>query len=123
MAKRERKREKTPLTAKFDAMSSKGIDGAKAIEKEYAKLPRDWSAEERFVNRSFRIRKDIKKWIGEHLGQIYSTSSELSDECAYECKCSPITAYRWLHFWSSRGAPYLIEEQAAGLVLKERPIV
>lgn len=119
---RERKRKNQVKRLESQVSGKTTGEETNAIEKEYAKLPRDWSAEERFVNRSFRIRKDIKKWIGDNLNKVYPTSSELCDECAYDCRCSPVTAYRWLHFWSNPKAPYLIEEQPAGLVLKERPL-
>ena len=33
---------------------------------------RDWSAEERYVNRSIRIRKHVAKWLGKHVGASWT---------------------------------------------------
>ena len=95
----------------------------KAIEKPRSyivrddeKLARDWSAEERFVNRSMRIRRDVKKWLRkqEREGREFETSGMMSDMCGNDCRCSSTAAYRWLHQWSAPNGKFRIEERENG---------
>ena len=72
---------------------------------------RDWSAEERYVNRSIRIRKHVLKWLGEHIGFSYPEMMQMAEQCANEFKpmpCASITAYRWLQQFTRINAPFRI---------------
>lgn len=72
---------------------------------------RDWSAEERYVNRSIRIRKHVLRWLGQHVGFHYTDMMKMAEECANEFKPTPfasITAYRWLQQFSRVNAPFRI---------------
>jgi len=72
---------------------------------------RDWSAEERYVNRSIRIRKHVLKWLGEHVGFSYTEMMRMAEECANEFRpmpCSSITCYRWIQQFTRVNAPYRI---------------
>lgn len=89
-------------------------------EERAPKLEKDWSAEERFVNRSLKIRKRIYSWLLQNRGRLFETSSVMSDMCANDCKCSSITAYRWLHQYTAPNTTLQIAEQEAGLVIQDR---
>lgn len=84
------------------------------------KLMKDWSAEERFVNRSKKIRKKIQEWMFVHTEEKFETSGVLCDECANFAKCSSITAYRWIHQFSAPSAKFRIVEDDNGLMITLR---
>jgi hypothetical protein len=70
---------------------------------------RDWSAEERFVNRSIRIRKHVLKWLGKHVGFHYYQLMEMAETCANDFRplpCASITCYRWITQFTRVNAPY-----------------
>lgn len=84
------------------------------------KLGKDWSAEERFVNRSKKIRKRIREFMFLHTGERFETSGLLCDQCANFSKCSSITAYRWIHQYSAPNAEFRILEDENGLSIEIR---
>ncbi len=88
------------------------------------RMAKDWSAEERFYNRSKRIRKRVRDWLFLKIGEHFDTSSVMSDQAANFAGCSSITAYRWIHQFSVDGdpkkAPFRITEDENGLYLSLR---
>ena len=72
---------------------------------------KDWSAEERYVNRSIRIRKHVLKWLGEHTDFAYPDMMNMAEMCANDFKpmpCASITCYRWIQQFTRINAPYRI---------------
>lgn len=84
------------------------------VAREIDKLVKDWSAEERFYNRSRLIRRRIDSWMLENLGTVFETVSAICDECGNYSRCSSITAYRWVHQFSAANGKYIIEHQEEG---------
>ena len=80
----------------------------------------DISAEERFYNRSVRIRRKILKWMVEHVGEAWQTYAEMDAEAANAAGCHMTTAHRWIFQFSRRGKPFEIEEKVDTVVLRER---
>ncbi len=113
-------REREKKTREKARPSASGVKLFKSTKREDSKIQRDWSAEERFVNRSFKIRKLVRAWLKANTGQIFETSSLMSEICANYSKCSSVTAYRWLHQYTAPGQLWIISEQEAGLVIQER---
>jgi len=82
--------------------------------RESDKLVKDWSAEERFFNRSRLIRRRVDAWMLDSLGMIFESVSTMCDECANYARCSSITSYRWIHQYSAPNGKYIIEHQEEG---------
>ena len=86
---------------------------------------KDWSAEERYVNRSIRIRKHVLKWLGDHIGFSYPDMMHMAEMCANDFKPMPfasITAYRWIQQFSRVNAPYHIGSTENDWYMIERSI-
>ena len=85
---------------------------------------RDWSAEERYVNRSIRIRKHVLKWMGSHLNFSYTEIMQMAEACANDFRpmpCASITCYRWIMQFSRPNAPYKIaSDENDWYVIKSR---
>ena len=84
---------------------------------------KDWSAEERFVNRSIRIRKHVLKWMESNKGGHWVEMMQMAQECANEFKpfpCASITCYRWIQQFSAKNAPYQIRGDDSGYRLLKR---
>jgi hypothetical protein len=61
----------------------------------------DTSAEERFYNRSKRIRKKIYNFIRENVGQRFEDFEDMCNQAANYAKCSPVTSGRWIKVYTA----------------------
>ena len=109
---RERVREREKNTDASKSLSQTAIDGGKAIA--------DISSEERFYNRSIRIRKDIMRWMIANIDEAFETLGEMEAQAANAAKCSMPCARRWLFQYSREGKPFRIEEGTDYYVLRAR---
>ncbi len=83
----------------------------------------DWSAEERFVNRSIRMRRHALVWMDKNINRHWNEVMKVAEECANEFKplaCSSITMYRWIAQFSAQNAPFRIEPTDLGYQLLRR---
>ena len=76
------------------------------------KVVPDMSAEERFIARSLRIRKKIKSWLTQNVGERWPTLGALHRDCANYCDASMNTVSRWVYQFTGPGQEWqLIEHE------------
>lgn len=92
----------------------------------------DTSADERFYNRSVKIRKGCLAYMSEHTERLYPSMEEMAADCGNWIRdkgflknaASIAACRRWLFQFSLPSAasfcPYKIVNQPAGLVIMER---
>lgn len=95
--------------------------GEKEREKEWEwDKPKDWSAEERFVNRSLKIRRKIFRWLNDHRGAFYYTREDMAADAANFARCAIATAHRWITQYSRPDQPFHIQDTDTGYVIWAR---
>lgn len=92
----------------------------------------DTSADERFYNRSVKIRKGCFAFMGHHVGQLYDSWEDMASDAGnwirengYVKQAASIAACRrWLYQYGKPSAagfcPWKIVSQPAGLVIMDR---
>lgn len=83
----------------------------------------DQSAEERFYNRSVRIRRKIMKWLMEHVGDSWQTYAEMDAEAGNYAGCHMTTAHRWIFQYTRKDKPFEIQETTDAVILRERQVI
>jgi len=81
----------------------------------------DMTSTERHINRSIKIRRAISRFISQNEGQLFDDPKDLGNQAANYAKCGYEAAWRWLDQFTAKDQPYVITEQAAGLVIMRRP--
>lgn len=109
MGEKERKSEE----ASRERVVQDALDGGKAMA--------DISADERFYNRSVRIRRKVMAWLMENVNQPFDTLGDMEAQCGNYAGCSMPTARRWIFQWTRPGKPFLIEERTDLYIIRERP--
>ena len=89
-----------------------GIDTGKALA--------DISADERFYQRSVKIRRKILEWMADHVNDRFDSMGEMEAQAANFAKCSMPTARRWIFQFIQPDKPFWIEELSDFYVLRER---
>lgn len=89
------------------------LDGSKAFA--------DISAEERFYNRSVRIRRKVMQWLMENLDESFDSYGDMEARCANFAGCSMPTARRWIYQWTRPGKPFQIQEGTDFYIVRARP--
>jgi hypothetical protein len=105
----EREREKKAAESAIQG----ALDGGKALA--------DISSEERFYNRSVKIRRNVMRFLMEHVGIPYDSLGDLEAQAANFSNCSMVTARRWLFQWTRDDKPFYIEEKTNYYIIRERP--
>lgn len=80
----------------------------------------DVSAEERFYNRSKRIRRKVRAWLGEHVGETFPSFDAMAEEAANYSGCAAPTSRRWIKQFSARNGDFVISDKEGGLVVGNR---
>jgi len=80
----------------------------------------DISSEERFYNRSRRIRRKIRAWMEEQAERTFPTFESMADEAANFADCATPTARRWLRQFSARNGDFLISDKEGSFVISHR---
>ena len=88
------------------------IDTGKAVA--------DISADERFYNRSVRIRRKVMEWMAEKVGERFDTLGEMEAQAANFAKCSMPCSRRWIFQFSQPKMPFHIQELSSFYVIRER---
>jgi hypothetical protein len=81
-----------------------------AVVDEGLKASADWSTEERYYNRSRKIRRKIRRWLEEHVGYSWSTEESMAAQAANYADCSSVTARRWIHQLTQPGTLFQVNE-------------
>lgn len=92
----------------------KALDGGKAVE--------DISAEERFYNRSVRIRRGIMAWLVENEDKSFDSLGDMEAQAANYANCSMVTARRWLYQFSRENKPFEIVDKGAFYIIRGRTL-
>lgn len=71
---KEKEKEKTPTAEMREAAMQTAIDTGKAVA--------DISADERFYNRSVRIRRKIMEWMAAHVNEPFDSLGEMEAQAA-----------------------------------------
>lgn len=111
---KEKEREKTTDAEAREAAMQTAIDTGKAVA--------DISADERFYNRSVKIRRKVMEWMVEHVGERFDSLGEMEAQAANHAKASMPTARRWIFQFVQPGKPFYIQELADFYVIREREI-
>lgn len=85
------------------------------------KVVADVSADERFYNRSVKIRKKILVWMSDHIGDRWESLGEMEAQAANYARCSMPCSRRWLYQFSQPGKPFIIADTPQWYILRERP--
>ena len=96
----------------IEAAMQTAVDTGKAVA--------DVSADERFYNRSVRIRRKIMLWMADHVGERFDSLGEMEAQAGNYAKCSMPCARRWIFQFAQPGMPFRIEELADFYVVRER---
>lgn len=81
----------------------------------------DISADERFYNRSVRIRRLVMKFLAEHVNERYDSLGELEADAANFAKCSMPCSRRWIFQFTRPDKPFWLEERPEMYIIRERP--
>ncbi len=92
----------------------KALDGSKAVE--------DISSEERFYNRSVKIRKGIMGFLVDNEDKSYESLGDLEAQAANAAKCSMVTARRWLYQFTREGKPFQIVDKGNFYIIRGRSL-
>lgn len=84
------------------------------------KILADISADERFYNRSRRIRRKIGKFLMLHVDWSYDTLGEMEAEAPNFADCSMPCARRWIFQWTRSTKPFRIEEKDDAYYIRTR---
>lgn len=91
------------------------------------KLWKDETSEERFLNRSRKIRKATHEFLSLNLGVLFDDTEDLASQAAnYAAKylrgspCSSITCRRWIIQFCNRNGDFKAVTSPAGVVIWER---
>ncbi len=85
-----------------------------AVEQGLEKTTKDWSAEERYYNRSRKIRRKVWKWMYDTRGVLFDTEESMSATCANYARCSSVTARRWIHQYSQSNSDFYVHDATNG---------
>jgi hypothetical protein len=88
----------------------------------------DTSAEERYINRSMKIRKGVKAWMFDNLGVLFESWEEMAGLAGNYCAqkkytkepASSVACRRWIYQFSLPGAPFHIRGEPSGYVIADR---
>jgi hypothetical protein len=108
----EREKEKEPDARMKAGAIQDALDGGKAMA--------DISADERFYNRSVRIRRKVMKWLLENVNESFDTLGDMEAMCGNYAGCSMPTARRWIFQWTRPGKPFMVEERTDLYIIRER---
>jgi hypothetical protein len=97
--------------AREEAMQT-AIDTGKAVA--------DISADERFYNRSVKIRRLVMEWMAAHVDERFDSLGEMEAQAANHAKASMPTARRWIFQFIQPGKPFWIQEATSFYILRER---
>ena len=92
----------------------RAIDSGKAVE--------DISAEERFYNRSIKIRRGIMAWLVENEDKSFESLGDLEAQAANMANCSMVTARRWLYQFTRENKPFEIVDKGDFYVIRGRTL-
>jgi hypothetical protein len=81
----------------------------------------DISADERFYNRSVKIRRKVMEWMIENVNGRWESLGEMEARAANFAGCSMPCSRRWLFQFSQPGKPFRIVETTDWYILRERP--
>ena len=110
----EKEREKKTSADMREAAMQTAIDSGKVVA--------DISADERFYNRSVRIRRKVMEFLIEHVNERFDSMGEMEAQAANHAKASMPTARRWIFQFVQPGKPFWIEEQADFYIIRERAV-
>ena len=92
----------------------RAIDSGKAVE--------DISAEERFYNRSIKIRRGIMAWLVENEDKSFESLGDLEAQAANMANCSMVTARRWLYQFTRENKPFEIVDKGDFYIIRGRSL-
>lgn len=118
MEEREREKKKVGRASTSKDESTEALAGQTAIDT--GKTVADISAEERFYNRSVRIRASIMRWMIEHVNERFDSMGEMEAKAANYAKCAMPTSRRWIFQFVQDDKPFYIEEKNNMYILRER---
>lgn len=94
---------------------------------EHFKLGNDMSSEERFLNRSFKIKRGTREFLERNLGVLFEGTEDAASQAANYCQkflrgtpCSSITARRWIVQYTAKNAEFMVTSQPAGIIFMRR---
>lgn len=108
-----KKKNKEELDALAEKALQTSIDTGKAVA--------DISADERFYNRSVRIRKRVMMWMVEHIDEKFDSMGEMEAQAANYARCSMPCSRRWIFQFTQPDKPFWIEEETDFYILRQRP--
>jgi len=88
------------------------IDTGKAVA--------DISADERFYNRSVKIRRKIMEWMMKHVNENFDSLGEMEAQAANFARCSMPCSRRWIFQFVQPDKPFYIEEKPDFYIIRER---
>ena len=99
-------------------------DGIKGL-----KLRDDTSSEERYINRSLEIRRLVRDWMIESVGQHFDSWEEMGAKAGNYCKrmglkdgASSTACLRWIYQWEMDDELRIyVESTASCYIVRERP--
>lgn len=92
----------------------RALDSSKAVE--------DISSEERFYNRSVKIRKGIMAFLVDNEDKSFESLGDLEAQAANSAKCSMVTARRWLYQFTREGKPFQIVDKGNFYIIRGRSL-
>ena len=94
---------------------------------EQFKLWKDETSEERFLNRSRKIRKATREFLSINLGVLFDDTEDIASQAANYAEkylrgspCSSITTRRWILQFCNKNGPFKAVTSPAGVVIWER---
>ena len=85
------------------------------------KVIADITADERFYNRSVKIRRKIMTWMAENVNGRWESLGEMEAQAANYAGCSMPCSRRWMFQFSQPGKPFQIVDTTNWYILRERP--
>lgn len=92
----------------------RALDSGKAVE--------DISAEERFYNRSVRIRRGVMAWLVDNEDRTFESLGDMEAQAANKANCSMVTARRWIYQFTRENKPFEIVDKGDFYIIRGRSL-
>ena len=114
LADERRRAEENALKEAHKKEIQRALDSGKAIA--------DLSAEERFYNRSVRIRRGIMAWLVDNEDKTFESLGDMEAQAANKANCSMVTARRWIYQYTRENKPFEVVDKGDYYIIRGRSL-